>query len=276
MTQDRDLVEEERLARLSARADDRPRPSGGGGLDSGTKKLALVAGSLGALLVLMVGGWSLLGHRPAGVPILAPPAGPVRVKPVDPGGMQLMGAQVAPSQGSNPGTQALAPGPEAASPLALQQQVAAARLADQPAPDAAPAAPAADPESGTGNVARAPLRHAPAVEAPDQPAPVAPPVPAPTPVPAPAPEAATPAAVGRYAVQLAALDSDRAARSEWSRLARKAPALFGDRTPEVLPVSRGGTQFFRLRTGGFSSIAEATGFCGKVKAAGIACTLADF
>ncbi len=279
MNQDRDLVEEERQARLAARADDRPRPSGGApGMDSGTKKLALVAGGLGALLVLMVGGWSLLGHRPAGIPVLGPPPGPVRVKPADPGGMQLMGAQVAQTNG--PGAQALAPGPEEAAPQALEAQVNAARKADQPAPPpSAPeaghnamseaTAPPIDPESGAGTLIHAPVVNAPAA------------VPPAAPEPPPAPDAAVaPAAPeapgGRHAVQLAALDSDQAARAEWSRLTRKAPSLFGARTPVVVVATRDGKQFYRLRTGGFSSIADATAFCGKVKAAGLACTLADF
>jgi hypothetical protein len=276
MNQDRDLVEEERQARLAARAEDRPRRSGGTpGMDSGTKKLALVAGGLGALLVLMVGGWSLLGHRPAGIPVLGPPPGPVRVKPADPGGMQLMGAQVAQTNG--PGAQALAPGPEEAAPQALEAQVDAARKAEQPAPPpSAPkaghdamseaTAPPIDPGSGAG-----PLTHAPVVKAPT----AVPPTP---PEPPPAPDAAVaPAASGgRHAVQLAALDSDQAARAEWSRLTHKAPSLFGARTPVVVVATRDGKQFYRLRTGGFSSIADATAFCGKVKAAGIACTLADF
>lgn len=281
MNQDRDLVEEERQARLAARADDRPRPSGSGpGMDSGTRKLALVAGGLGALLVLMVGGWSLLGHRPAGIPVLGPPPGPVRVKPADPGGMQLMGAQVAQTNG--PGAQALAPGPEEAAPQALEAQVNAARKADQPAVPTStseaghdatpvPAAPPIDPESGAGNLTRAPLVHAPLDHAP-----VAMPPAAPEPAPAPDTSDAPAASVGRHAVQLAALDSDQAARAEWTRLAHKAPSLFGGRTPVVVTAARDGKQFFRLRTGGFSSIADATAFCGKVKAAGIACTLADF
>lgn len=291
MNQDRDLVEEERQARLAARADDRPRPSGGAsGMDSGTKKLALVAGGLGALLVLMVGGWSLLGHRPAGIPVLGPPPGPVRVKPADPGGMQLMGAQVAQTNG--PGAQALAPGPEEAAPQALEAQVNAARKADQPAapvggPEAGhdarseATAPPINPESGAGTLTHAPVVHAPALPTPVVNAPV---VNAPATVSPAAPEsppaletAVAPAATGgRHAVQLAALDSDQAARAEWSRLTHKAPSLFGARIPVVVAATRDGKQFYRLRTGGFASIADATAFCGKVKAAGIACTLADF
>ncbi len=280
MSQDRDLVEEERQARLAASAEDRPRPSGGGqrGMDSGTKKLAIVAGGLGGVLVLMVGGWSLLGHHQGGIPILAPPSGPVRVKPLDPGGMQLMGPQV--STTADNGKQILAPGPEEAAPQALQAEVDRARQADSPPP--APKPSAVTP---------------PAVAAPSVPAPAATSAAVPAPAPAarddnasamPAPSQAAPAdrnpapssdqgaTGGRYAVQLAALDSDAAARSEWSRLSRRAPSLFSGHKPVIATTTHDGKQFFRLRTAGFASIAEATSFCQQAKQSGIACTLADF
>ncbi len=274
---DRDLVAEERAAARQAAGSDAGRRSG---MDAGTRRLALIAGGIGTLLVATVGGWSLLGHRPGGgIPLIAPPPGPVRVRPADPGGMQLMPGQVA--QVNGPAAQALAPGPEAAAPQALQAEVEAARKADAPA--AAPtktavpagAGPVPSPPGPTQAVpAQAQARtrvEAPATDAdpietaPTEAIPAAPAAPAPP-----------PAAASGPAVQLAALDSEQAARAEWSRLVRQAPALLGGRTPTILHVSRNGRQFYRLRTGGFASAAEAGAFCSRARALGIACARADF
>ncbi len=272
---DRDLVAEERAARRAAGHDGARRP----GMDAGTRRLALIAGGIGALLVAMVGGWSLVGHRPAGIPLIAPPPGPVRVKPTDPGGLQLMAGQVAPTNG--PAAQALAPGPEAPAPQALQAEVDAARKADAPPPAAAAPRPAATVPA----MAVPPVVAASAAPAPEAPVAASPPPAAPgTPAPvtgaatdaAPAGPASPPASGGGHAVQLAALDGEAAAHAEWSRLSRQAPSLLGDRMPVIVHVSRNGRQFYRLRTGGFASVAEATAFCGRAKALGIACTVADF
>ncbi|WP_264812933.1 SPOR domain-containing protein, partial [Gluconacetobacter sacchari] len=106
----------------------------------------------------------------------------------------------------------------------------------------------------------------------------APPAVAPAaPAPAPAP-AATPAPVaeGRYGVQLAALDSQQSAEKEWARLTQHYPDLFGGHTPVIERTERNGAVFFRLRTRGFASIAQATSFCEHVRLNGLACTLAGF
>ncbi len=282
---DRDLVAEEREAarRASAGVPRGPRRSG---LDDGTRWLALVAGGIGLLLVVTVGGWSLLGHRPDGIPVIEPLPGPVRVKPADPGGMQVMSTQVAQTNG--PAAQALAPGPEAANPQALQAEVDAARHADAP-PAATPAANPA-PSSGSapaaGPVVAAPVAAAPVPLQPAAPAAEASPAGGDagngnaTDADAPAVPAAdadaVPAGAGGPMVQLAALDSEAAAQAEWARLAHRAPSLFARRDPAIVPVSRDGKRFFRLRTAGFASAAEAAAFCGRLHGAGIACTVADF
>lgn len=252
------------------------------GMDPGTRLLALFAGGIGALLVIVVGGWSLIGHHETGIPIVDAPAGPVRIKPVDPGGMQSMGMQnLAQTNGS--AALGLAPGPEVAQPQALQAQVDAARQADAPpAPAKQPVAqtavaPAAIPPVATGAAEPAqPAIEAPTA-APTQQAPgagdetdqaVSPPEPA-TRLP-------VASATHGVAVQLAAVDSEAAAHLEWARLSHRAPGLFAHRIPAIIPVSHGGKSFFRLRTTGFATVTEATAFCSHAKLQGIACTLADF
>ncbi len=302
---DRDLVAEEREAARRAAAP--LRATRRSGMDEGTRWLALVAGGIGTLLVVTVGGWSLLGHHAeGGIPVIEPLPGPVRVKPVDPGGMQVMSTQVAQTNG--PAAEALAPGPEAANPQALQAEVDAARHAGappaaSPAPVQAPAVPGSPVQASPGQASpvHASLGQA-SAEQGSAALPAASPVPPQVTAPVPdaaksgpdfqtkatndaadapaaapsAPEAAAPAASGGHAVQLAALDSEAAARAEWIRLAHRAPVLFARREPSIVPVSRDGRRFFRLRMAGFDDASDARAFCGRLHGAGIACTLADF
>jgi Flp pilus assembly protein TadD len=101
-----------------------------------------------------------------------------------------------------------------------------------------------------------------------------------TPKAAPAsPTAAPPSAVapaGGYQVQLGALDSEPAATTAWNRIAARMPSLFAGMDPEIESANVRGKTYFRLRTGSFASRGDAETFCGKVSAAGNACTIADF
>ena len=63
------------------------------GMDPATRRLALIAGGLGGALLVVVGGWSLIGHRSTAVPVVQADSRPIRVKPENPGGMQVAGAE---------------------------------------------------------------------------------------------------------------------------------------------------------------------------------------
>ena len=224
------------------------------GMDPGTRRLALIAGGLGAALLAVVGGWSLMGHRNAAVPVVQADSRPIRVKPENPGGMQVAGAdEDILSGGKHTADGKLGPTPEAPAPQAL--------LAPPPTPAAPPvvAAPAPAP---------APVA-TPAIQA------------APKPVaakPAVAPPEKHPAATAANGalVQLAAVSSEDAAKSEWQRLSKHLPDLFGQRRPAISKTEHDGRTLWRVRTGGFADTSQATNFCEKVRAKGVGCSVASF
>ncbi|AFV99771.1 hypothetical protein BAR24_07920 [Gluconobacter oxydans] len=133
---------------------------------------------------------------------------------------------------------------------------------------------------------------APKPKAPEVPvhkaAPVVPAKPVQKPLPPPVPEpenvapaqkaAATPKAEtgGAREVQLAALDSEAAARKEWESLRHQAPALFAGHSPLFEKTAHGDKTFVRLRIGGFEDLKAARAYCVKLHAQSIACTPAQF
>ena len=276
-----------------------------GGNDPMTRKLLFGAAGLGGLLIVFVGGWSLFGHHQNGIPVIGPPPGALRVKPADPGGMQVLGAD-GPGVGDGGGDGAhMAPGPEQPRPDAMARQYGQTEAPATPAPaQAGTAAPgvqatplaSAQTEEGAApsTAASIPAAATPAAATPA----VAPPQPAPVPAPqateeadgasdeddhapAAAPSGAHHGAVshaagGQYGVQLAALDSEAAARKSWGRLQSQYASLFGDRQPAIVRAEHNGTVFYRLRVKGFASTAQASAFCQQVKAHGLACNPVRF
>jgi hypothetical protein len=225
-------------------------------MDPGTRRLAVIAGGLGVVLVVVVGGWEVIGHRSDTVPVVQADNRPIRVKPDNPGGMQVAGAnEDILSGGTEPSAGKLAPLPEAPAPQALR------------APPQAPPAP--PPVMTTPAPPPAPLP-APVVSA-------APAKPAATAKAAEAAEkrpAATPA--NGALVQLAAVRSEDAAKSEWERLSKRLPELLASRHPAFSKTEHDGRTLWRVRTGGFADVPQATSFCEKVRAKGAACSVADF
>jgi hypothetical protein len=76
---------------------------------------------------------------------------------------------------------------------------------------------------------------------------------------------------GERFCQLAALDSEERARSEWQHLQTRMPELLSGRTPTIMPADVHGRTFWRLRTGGFHTAAEQTVFCSQVHGLGLDC-----
>lgn len=265
------------------------------GLDRGTKRLVLAACGLGAVLAAVVGGWAMRGgDRP--VPVFEADGRPLRVKPENPGGMQVAGLDELEGKAAG-----MAPKPEAPSPQALRAQLppnpnrsapnaasgadpassppAISRRdvgeADRAAPPAAAVQPAPAPSTSPQSTSPQSTRPSAAPSRPTAPAGVAsgsaPGAAASAPA-APAPDAPAAAAL----VQLAAVASEQAAQAEWQRLAKRMPELLGGRKPMVQRVDRDGRTIWRVRTGGFADLAEAAGFCGRVRAKGASCSIAAF
>jgi hypothetical protein len=169
----------------------------------------------------------------------------------------------------------LSPATPAASPPTLRPSIPS-----QP-PAAATPAPAAKAE--TPKPAPMPAASPAKVEAPaPKPAPVkAAPVKTTTP---PAPKAATTAAVpakaapapaakatGVAAVQIGAFSSQALADKGWSDATAVAPGAAAGKGKSVEKVDKDGKTLFRTQVTGFTSRADATAFCEKLKAAGKAC-----
>ncbi|HLB98303.1 MAG TPA: SPOR domain-containing protein, partial [Acetobacteraceae bacterium] len=72
-------------------------------------------------------------------------------------------------------------------------------------------------------------------------------------------------------VQVAAVGTQQAASSEWERLRAKTPDLMSGRSPTVQQAEVNGRMFWRLRTTGFVTLADANAFCGRLQAAGSNC-----
>lgn len=228
------------------------------GMDPLTRRLAIIACGLGGLLVVAIGGWTMLNRHGGSVPVVQAASGPMRVKPANPGGMQVAGANEDILSGDGPsGTDKLAPPPEVPDPQALRappkQSPAAVASAALPAPPPAIAAAQA-PRPVTDRPLAAPDKHAAAA----------------------AVAAHTVPAGKDTVVQLAALRSEAAARDEWQRLQHRMPDLLKDHHPAISKVDHDGETLWRVRTGGFGDVAQATAFCERVRSKGAGCAVAAF
>nr|MEA2799042.1 hypothetical protein [Phenylobacterium sp.] len=249
--------------------------------------ILVLLGLAAAIFVFYRSGVRQAGQPPqaVGAPVegmKAPP--PVEAQPQDPAaGLQIYKGDQAYSPGQR--TVHFAPPPE--TPEARPQPGAPAVVVTPMAP-AAPATPAptlrpsipAQPlpaPTPAPAVTPPPAKPAPRVEAPAPKA--APAAKAPPPAPAkpaaakPAPAAPAPAAkaTGVAAVQIGAFSSQSLADKGWSDAAAIAPGPAAGKGKSVEKVEKDGHTLFRTQVTGFSSRADASAFCGKLKAAGKAC-----
>jgi len=233
------------------------------GWDTDMRRMGLVAAGLGAGVALLVGASTLLRPAHHGVPVVEADSGPVRIKPLDPGGMKFSGADIGATGGQGPQLAPSAEQPEIAALKAQLRQVKK-ELAKQAEATAQPEKIAQAAPSPPKVVAPAPFDRALATTHM-----VSPSADAPSPATAPVPASGT-------EVQLAAFSSNDAAHSAWASLAQQAPDLLHGHKPDISRVDVGGRTMWRLRTGGFATVAEAASFCAKVQARSGSCSIAAF
>jgi hypothetical protein len=266
------------------------------GPDPMTRRLMIIAGGLSAALVLIVVAWSAVGHHSGPVPVIQADSKPVRVKPANPGGMQIAGLSSDTGSGdASSATDRLAPAPETPDPQALARQIpppapqaAAPSATAQVAAPIAPKLPAHAPaQPMTTAAAPAGVPSAPLSPTAVRPVTAAPPSGAPGAMaehhaPPPASSAlatATPytsPSTGRTQVQLAALGTEAAAHQEWARLSHRMPSVFSAHHPVFSKIEHDGHTLWRVRTGGFTDEAQASQFCQEVRTKGGSCAVAAF
>ena len=256
-------------------------------------------------------GDSLLLDPDAEIPLVRAEPGPVKVRPESPGGMEvpdrdkLIYGRMEGEEGTEEVEQLLPPPPE---PKPLPQpetpeeiapapsEVASAQVtAPQPAepsnkplslmpepeqkpqpvvpkPEAVASKPAASPAPVPKSEPQPEPKPEPKPQPKAEPAPN--PVAAPKPAPKPAAKPTAPAVTGEpaYRVQLAAVRSESAAKSEWNRLRRKHPDLLGGLTLHVMRADLGKKGiYYRVRGGPLADEAAARNLCAKLSGQGVGC-----
>jgi hypothetical protein len=242
------------------------------GMDPDTRRLVLFAGGLGAVLAVLIGVSSLMHRGGTETPVVAADTRPLRVKPENPGGMKIDGAENDVFSGGsdtanaklsaaaeNPDTKSLRTAEASPTPAPVIRPAVTASAppaAKPPAPAthlavSAPV-PAAKPASAVASAAKSEKPSATAAES----------------------HAAT--APHQATVQLAALTSEEAARNEWQMLSKRMPDLLNGRQPVYSRTERDGRTLWRVRTTGFADVAQARTFCERVRSKGAGCSVADF
>ncbi len=249
----------------------------------GAGRLALIAGGIGGALVLIAGSWAVSGGGKGAVPVVNAPSGPIRIAPENRGGMQVAGMNDPILSGDFASHEAaLAPLPETPKPRALRTQIQAEganspERRHPPQQKKSEHAPVVNPEQATApELLRAGKSVEEAVRRPTT-------APA-EPVPSTgalgggraAHHARAPVADGATRVQLAALSSEEAAKTEWKRMLKHMPELLAGRRPLFLRVEHDGHVFWRLRTGDFADHAKAAEFCAAVRSKGAECMVSSF
>ncbi|HLZ78162.1 MAG TPA: SPOR domain-containing protein [Sphingomonas sp.] len=250
--------------------------------DEGVSAARLIAGLVVALVALglVIGGVYWLKQRAggpgtaAGDPtLIAAQPGAYKVKPTEPGGMDVKGqgdSSYATSEGADPNAKIdLSAVPEA--PIGKDGKPVAAAPTPAPAAQPAPAKPTPVVKA-TPAPAPAPVVAKPTPVA-AKPAPVAV-KPAPAKVEAPKaeqskPEASTAPASGGTQVQLGAFSSEAKANEAWKSLSGRFGYLAA-LSKSVVPVTSNGKTIYRLRA---SAGGQAASICSKLKVAGEACVV---
>lgn len=214
------------------------------------------------------------------------PDGPAKIKPEDPGGLvvphqdkEVYGVIDGAADAVDNNLEVLLPPPEDPMQPVIPEAEATAEAALKPSVAEAPAIP-----SITEPVEDPPLP-VPELAAPDEPptvetvtVPEPEPVVAPEPEPvvaavepAPAPEPVVSADPNGWRIQIAAVKTEAAARSEWDKQQKRNPDLLGGLTLSIQQTTVNGTKYFRIRGGSLPDRAAAVKLCEQLKAKKLGC-----
>ena len=252
------------------------------------------------VLVLAGGGWAgwmymqddaLEQASADGVPVITAPKFKLKEKPADPGGMDVpdrdklvYDRMAGDGKNTTSGVERLLPPPE--TPLEPPKKVATPTASATVALDMAPPTPKpvpapvpapepiAEPAPVVAPVVAPPAPPTPVVAKPKAaPAPVVPPV-----VPPAAPKTAfksTSTAGKGYLVQLSAVRTEQAAKSEWKRVASKNPDVLGGLDAVIQRADLGAKGiFYRVRGGWFATRGEAKAICDELARRNVGCIIA--
>ncbi len=244
-------------------------------------------------------GWYYVGTQfltgdDSGIPLIMADKGPVKVRPISPGGMEVPDRDKLvydrmQGNGERPRVERLLPAPETPLPppsRELPKQVETAAPAPESAKELATVAPAAGPAApppAKAGTSRAPPVHTGPSAPPESAAATptveevlaaVPPPPAPSP-PAPKTPAKGAGKAPAYRVQLAAVRSLERAQGEWDRLRRKNTDLLGKLALSVVRADLGPKKgvFYRLRAGPLADEAAARALCTKLASRKVGCLI---
>ena len=260
----------------------------------------LLAG--GVLVIALAGFWFLSGGGDDSndpIPVVTAETTPEKVKPADEGGLDVPNQDVAILNGENSAApvegETVLPAPEqpATPPVVPEAPAVTAPAAEAtipsvtaPAVDAIPTVPAptdttAVDSAGTGTATDPAATPTPAETAPAATAQatsgVTPVAEAPVAETAPTQTAtAEPVVGGNARIQLAAVKTEEAAKSEWARLQKLHPDVLGALSLHVERFEKSASEvFFRIQAGPFQDKAAAKAVCGQLKQKNQACIVAN-
>lgn len=237
----------------------RPHRAKGQRLDPAIKRMALVAGGVSVVVIIIAWIWSGIHPYDFGPPpVISPPAVPLRIVPADPGGLEVPEADVPIMSGEsmNNTVPQLAPAGVAPDVMALDQAAGLTPPTNQPA--------AQQPVGGSSVVDRTE----------DKPKNI---TPAASQVPRPGSTATSAAeAEGMTSVELAQASSEDEILGIWVKLQQQFSSLMSGRQPELLPSIVGGRSVWHLRLGGFRSASAAQAFCQTLLSQGASCSVVSF
>ncbi|HXQ51752.1 MAG TPA: SPOR domain-containing protein [Stellaceae bacterium] len=242
--------------RVDLQSQDAPAPR-----RHGTLVVVLALAAMGVSAALAWAAWRAVSHHgtSAAVPIIHADERPVKVPPVNPGGMTVPDQNIYVLNGGRPDSRVeqLLPPPETPLPRPappepkVMEPAPAAASEAPPQPDAAAAAPPAAPPVASA---------APVVAA------------------APAPAAATPlqpaASASGFFLQLAAVRTPEAAEHEWARLKRAQADILGTLEQRTVRADLGNRGvYYRVEAGPLADGAAAQRACEDLRQRKIGCIL---